>query len=105
MEISILDLKMYFNHILIISGNDEKPSSERFIRICHLFQVKPEEALFVGENLYRGVLGASSVKMKVAWLRRNDGWECIEPPDELRINANWEISDLRHLSEVLKKLE
>jgi FMN phosphatase YigB (HAD superfamily) len=63
--------------------------------------VKPSEALFIGNNPYRDIAGASSIGMKVVWLRREGGWAYKEPPRELELYPEWQIREFSQLYGIL----
>jgi len=59
-----------------------KPDPAIFLRALELLDVRPEEALFVGDRLYEDVGGASAVGMttvQALWFRADENPDGIEP--------------------------
>jgi len=50
-----------------------KPDSKIFHRLLQAMAVPPEAAVFVGDNLFDDVYGASNVGMKTVWIGRESG--------------------------------
>ena len=93
-ELGLLD---YFDEIVVVEGRDEKPSPTGFLRICEELSIQPREALFVGDNPYRDVVGAQSVGMKVVWLRGTSIWVNRRLPVPLFVEPVQELSGLADL--------
>ncbi|MCI0455178.1 MAG: HAD family hydrolase [Candidatus Dadabacteria bacterium] len=73
---SILDrfnIKGFFERILIsIEIGWRKPKAYIFLKAFNLLKTKPDEAIFVGDNLEADVVGSKSVGMKVIWINKNN---------------------------------
>jgi len=70
-EIRKFDLEKYFE--LIIFSSDvkaRKPNPELFTAALEGMKVKPEDAIYVGDNLYEDVSGAQGVGLKTIWIDR-----------------------------------
>ena len=78
--VGILD---YF-HPVIVSGDYgyRKPDPRLFQHALSVLDIRPEQALYVGNDLYHDILGAQQVGMKailVSYDRRNIASETIKP--------------------------
>lgn len=86
------ELSPYFDHI-IISGKfgKGKPDTSIFHHALELLDVKPEEALMVGDKLTTDILGSLRVGMHAVWVNRTGHIRNDE------IVPNYEI---KHLSDI-----
>ncbi|MBA2393228.1 MAG: HAD family hydrolase [Ktedonobacteraceae bacterium] len=73
-ELQSVGLVDYFNPI-IVSGNYgyRKPDPRLFQKALDTLQVKPEQALFVGNDLYHDIFGAQQVGMKAILVSFDQG--------------------------------
>lgn len=73
-ELRAVGLLQYFNPI-IISGDYgyRKPDPRLFQKALDALQVRPEQALFLGNDLYHDILGAQQVGMKAIFVAYNQG--------------------------------
>ncbi len=71
-ELRAMGLAHYFNPI-IVSGDYgyRKPDSRLFQKALDALQVRPEQALFLGNDLYRDTFGAQQVGMKAIFISYN----------------------------------
>ncbi|MBI4219754.1 MAG: HAD family hydrolase [Chloroflexi bacterium] len=74
-----------------------KPSQGAFRHILDLMRLRPEQAWYVGDQLFDDVLGAKSVGMTAIWINRNGSAASNEGS---RPDAT--ISDLRQLPELVE---
>lgn len=83
-ELREVGLAHYFNPI-IVSGDYgyRKPDSRLFQQALDALQVRPEQALFLGNDLYRDVFGAQQAGMKAIFLSYNQSNAAYQniPPD------------------------
>ncbi len=67
-----LDIKKYFDFMLISAVHGKaKPHRDIFCEALRLANVKPEEALHVGDSLEDDVQGAMNVGIRALWLNRH----------------------------------
>jgi putative hydrolase of the HAD superfamily len=89
----------YFDHI-IISGDfgEGKPAASIFRNVLEVAKVDVEEAIMVGDNLMTDILGSSRVKMRSAWINReNKSYvEGVQP--------TYEIHALHELVQLVEKI-
>ena len=73
-ELRAVGLMHYFNPI-IVSGNYgyRKPDSRLFQKALDALQVQPEQALFLGNDLYHDIFGAQQVGMKAILISFDQG--------------------------------
>jgi putative hydrolase of the HAD superfamily len=73
-ELSAVGLLKYFDPI-IISGDYgyRKPDARLFQKALDALQVRPEQALFLGNDLYRDIFGAQQIGMKAIFVSSNQG--------------------------------
>lgn len=86
-----LDMEKWFGDALIVTGEVgvHKPDKEVFLIECERLGVKPEECVFVGDNLVNDIAGAENAGMKAIW------YSSFLPPRESR-------QPVRTLAEVKK---
>ncbi len=73
-ELRGVGLLHYFNPI-IVSGDYgyRKPDPRLFQKALDVLQVRPEQALFLGNDLYHDIFGAQQVGMKAIFVTYNSG--------------------------------
>lgn len=70
-ELAHFDLPCYFEQIIISSDLCLcKPDPAIFEAGCERMNVAPENAIYVGDNIFDDVYGAGQVGMKTVWLKR-----------------------------------
>lgn len=93
-KIGTVNIEHYFDDI-IVSGEEEfeKPDTRIFLLSCRNLEVKPEEAVFVGDYYPNDIAGAVSANIKPIWI--------VDNPDEHREYNGIRIGKLRDLLQVL----
>jgi FMN phosphatase YigB (HAD superfamily) len=84
-----------------------KPHPRVFQAALDLLEVKPEEAIYVGDRLHEDVIGAQSVKMRAVWIRRdNRMWADVDTAEEAHkdVKPDATIDSLSELLPTLDKL-
>ena len=76
----------------------EKPSSRIFKKTLEKLNVKPEEAVMIGDRVARDIKGARSMGIKSVFAKYGD-------PKIKKSGADFEIKDIRELPGVLDKLK
>jgi putative hydrolase of the HAD superfamily len=73
-ELHAVGLLKYFDPI-IVSGDYgyRKPDARLFQKALDALQVRPEQALFLGNDLYHDIFGAQQVGMKAIFVSSNQG--------------------------------
>lgn len=98
------DLRKYFDFI-VISAEEKirKPDSRIFQRALNRMEVKPENAIMVGDTLTADILGAQQVGMRAVWITRR-----AERPENLsvmnRISPDVTIQDLSSLVSIVDQI-
>jgi putative hydrolase of the HAD superfamily len=82
-ELRMVGLLHHFNPI-IVSGDYgyRKPDLRLFQKALDVLQVRPEQALFLGNDLYHDIFGAQQVGMKAIFISYNQGntsYQAIAP--------------------------
>lgn len=68
-ELGLYDLSKYFETIVLSSQvGVKKPNSRIFVRALTSLNVKPSEAVFVGNDMAADIMGASKLGMKTIYL-------------------------------------
>lgn len=97
---SILDrfgIKDFFERILIsIEVGWRKPQAHIFLNALNLLKTKPDEAIFVGDNLEADVVGSKNVGMKVIWINKNN-----EQISEGIPNPDYEVTKLVDIRKII----
>ena len=91
-----------FHHLFdaVVTFDDtgmRKPSPEPFRKILEMLQIKPVEALMVGDWAERDVLGAAQVGMKTVFARYGNTFGTETS------NANYDIDDITQLIDIVKE--
>jgi len=91
-----------FHHIVdaVVTFDEtkvRKPEPAPFLMILDKLQVKPKEALMVGDWVERDIIGAAKVGMKTAFARYGDTF------DTTKHEADYELNDVRELIDIIIK--
>ena len=91
-----------FHHIVdaVITFDEtgvRKPDPKPFMMILQKLEVKPEEAIMVGDWVERDIVGASKVGMKTAFARYGDTFDTKEH------TADYELKDISELIDIIIK--
>jgi putative hydrolase of the HAD superfamily len=98
LRLSYIGLHHIFDAVVTFDDTHErKPSPIPFNKILELLNVKPQEALMVGDWAERDVVGAKNIGMKTAFARYGDTFETKEH------NADYEINDISELTAIVVK--
>ncbi|MCW5206124.1 HAD family hydrolase [Desulfobulbus sp. F5] len=73
-ELNAVGLMEYFNPI-IVSGDFgyRKPDRRLFEKALYAMELKPDEVLFIGNDMYRDVFGAKQFGIKTVFFKSNQG--------------------------------
>lgn len=81
-EIESLKLGWFFDHIYLSSDYGfRKPDPKYFHMALHALGVKPSDAVYIGDNAYRDLLGARKTGMKMVLVRSSEREYEGETPD------------------------
>lgn len=98
LRLCYLNLHHIFDHVITFDDTGErKPSPVPFKKALDLLQVKPEEALMVGDWAERDMVGAAQVGMITVFARYGDTFGTVET------NAQYEINDVSELLDVIDR--
>lgn len=91
-----------FHHIVdaVVTFEDtgkRKPHSAPFLAILSKLDVKPDEAIMVGDWVERDIIGAEKIGMKTAFARYGDTF------DTKSHNADYELNDINELIDIIIK--
>ena len=91
-----------FHHIFhsVVTFDDtgeRKPNPGPFRKALELLNVKPEEALMIGDWAERDMIGASNIGMKTVFARYGDTFGTVET------HADYEVNDVKELLQILEK--
>ncbi|WP_077622854.1 HAD family hydrolase [Sediminibacillus massiliensis] len=77
-NIKALEIECFFDVILISEFEGvKKPEPEIFLRAVRQLQIRPEEAIFVGDHPENDIEAASNTGMKGIW-KRDDHWDNVQ---------------------------
>lgn len=97
LRLTYLNLHHIFDHIVTFEDTGKrKPDPAPFEKILELLQVRPNEALMIGDWAERDMVGASKVGMKTVFARYGDTFGTVET------NADFEVNDIAELVEIIK---
>ena len=96
-EMEAVGLRKYFDPI-IVSGNYgyRKPDARLFYHALDGLAVRPEQALFLGNDLYRDIYGAQQVGMKAIHIT----YQQSSPPEQ-NITPDYVIAGIEELPQAL----
>lgn len=91
-----------FHHIVdaVVTFEDtgqRKPHSAPFLAILNKLEVKPDEAIMVGDWVERDIIGAAKIGMKTAFAKYGDTF------DTKSHNADYELNDINELVDIIIK--
>lgn len=91
-----------FHHIVdaVVTFEDtgqRKPHSAPFFAILNKLEVKPDEAIMVGDWVERDIIGAAKIGMKTAFAKYGDTF------DTKSHNADYELNDINELVDIIIK--
>ncbi|HIH37385.1 HAD-IA family hydrolase [Candidatus Woesearchaeota archaeon] len=79
-RLETIGLIKYFPHIITYDDTQKlKPDEAPFRLALERLGISPTEALFIGDNPGRDIVGARTVGMKTCWARYGCAWECEDP--------------------------
>lgn len=98
LRLAYLNFHHIFDAVVTFDETGErKPSPLPFKVILERLQVKPEEALMVGDWAERDIIGASNVGMKTAFARYGDTFNTEHH------TADYDLKDIRELEDIIIK--
>ncbi len=99
-EMDIVGISGYFNSV-IVSGDYgyRKPDRRMFETAMEQLKVKPEQCLFVGNDIYTDIYGAQNCKIKAVMFYSNQGRQHLD-----NVFPDYSISSLRELPAVIGQL-
>ncbi|MDP1678423.1 MAG: TIGR02253 family HAD-type hydrolase [Bacteroidota bacterium] len=96
LRLSYLNLHHSFDNVVTFEDTGiRKPDPAPFVKILSLLDVKPYEALMIGDWAERDMVGASKVGMKTVFARYGDTFGTIET------NADYEVNDIAELIDIV----
>lgn len=98
LRLAYLNFHHIFDEVVTFDETGErKPSPLPFKMILERLQVKPEEALMVGDWAERDIIGAAKVGMKTAFARYGDTFNTEHH------TADYDLKDIRELEDIIIK--
>jgi len=95
-KIKACGLEPYLSAAIIAQeAGASKPSPEIFLKALAAANAKPQEAMMVGDNPEKDILGAKSAGIKTAWMPRRNGHADPQP--------DYRISNLKDLLPIIEK--
>jgi len=94
-----LNLGDFFDHVVAFEDTREhKPNPKPFLRALKLLNVKPDEAMFVGDWPERDIKGAKRLGIRTVHARYGrDG-----NPSKSKIKADFDVDDVSELLKIIK---
>ena len=90
-ESSMLGLLPFFKHVVLsTSYGFRKPDNRLFSIACALLGVRPEQAIYIGNNAKTDIKGAKEIGMQVILVDRNLEYNNKEPNPDFSANSLWE---------------
>jgi len=94
-----LNLHHFFDVVITFDDTGElKPSPKPFVLALEKLNVKPEEAIMVGDWPERDILGGAKIGMKTVFAKYGDIFGTKDS------GADFEINDIRELIDIVEKL-
>jgi len=99
LRIVSLNLHHYFEKVITFDDTGErKPSPKPFLKIIEEMEIKPQNAIMVGDWAERDIVGAKNIGMITAWAKYGNQF------DTKNSGADWELDDIYDLIGIVKKL-
>lgn len=93
------DLESYFDSIVVSSMIGIRKPHERIFQHCLTqLNVKPENAVFIGDHPILDIQGAKNAGMRCIWIKRKDWKEAPVKPD-------WTVGSLSEVEEIINTLK
>ena len=106
-KISALGVSTYLDAMLVtdeLGTEFWKPHARPFQECCRLLGVDPSATLVVGDNPERDIAGARNAGLRSVRIRRSGGYFANKEFTELMHQADFEVSDLHALDDLLAHL-
>ena len=98
LRLSYLNFHHIFHTVVTFEDTGQrKPNPGPFRKALDLLNVRPEEALMIGDWAERDMIGASNIGMKTVFARYGDTFGTVET------HADYEIGDVKELLSILEK--
>ncbi len=98
LRLAYLNFHHIFDSVVTFEETGErKPNPAPFLMILQKLNVKPEEALMVGDWAERDIAGASNLGMKTAFARYGDTFNTVQH------FADYELNDISELLDIIIK--
>jgi len=98
LRLCYLNLHHLFDAVVTFDDTGvQKPAPEPFEKICNLLEIKPDEALMVGDWPEKDMVGARQVGMTTAFARYGDTLGVVEP------GADYDLSDIYQLVDIVRE--
>ena len=98
MRLCYLNLHHLFDAVVTFNDTGvHKPAPEPFERICNLLDIRPDEALMVGDWPEKDMVGARQVGMTTAFARYGDTLGVVES------GADHDLSDIYQLVDIVRE--
>lgn len=103
-KISALNIKYYFNIVILndISGNRSKAHTLPFEDAVRKLNVKPGDAIYVGDNPLKDFISAKKIGMHTVRIKRETG-EYNKIIVDKSLDADYTISNLSQLLQIIEK--
>jgi putative hydrolase of the HAD superfamily len=99
LRIVALGLHHYFEHVVTFEDTGErKPSPKPFKKILGLLEVKPREAIMVGDWVERDIKGAKALGIRTAWAKYGNEF------DTKVSGADYELNDIYDIVDVVRRI-
>lgn len=96
-EINMVGLNDFFEEIIVSSHYGyRKPDSRLFLKTLKKMDISPEEAVYVGNDMFRDIFGARQIGMKTVFFNSNQGQR-----NHTETQADYEIYDFSQLTEAM----
>jgi putative hydrolase of the HAD superfamily len=96
LRLAYLNFHHIFDAVVTFEDTGErKPNAAPFMAMLKKLEVKPEEALMVGDWAERDIVGARNVRMKTAFAKYGDTFNTEKH------NADYELNDISELIDII----
>ncbi len=98
-KIEVCGVQSYFDSILVAQeAGVSKPDPEIFRQALDAANISPENALMLGDNVEKDILGGKGAGMQTAWMRREDrNWGDENP------NPDYTVQSMKEVWEILER--
>ena len=89
------NMKKFFDSIIVsYKLGIRKPHKTMFLKCLDTLNVKPSEAIFIGDKPIHDISGAKNISVKCIWMKRRDY-------DHVPIRPDWTVESIKQIEDII----